>query len=60
MFVLKNTKGLYIMSLSGVGRNDYSFTKDVSHAMIFKNEADAQAKAKALSRFKVEVHPLRE
>ena len=48
------------MSLSGVGRNDYSFTKDVSLAMIFKNEADAQAKAKALSRFKVEVHPLRE
>lgn len=60
MFVLKNTKGLYIMSLSGVSRNDYSFTKDASHAMIFKNEADAQAKAKVLSRFKVAVHPLRE
>lgn len=52
--VLQNSYGLYLMSM-GQSRNDHSFTKDITQALVFDNRADAEARQKKLHIMKLKL-----
>lgn len=52
--VLQNSYGLFLMSM-GQSRNDHSFTKDITQALVFDNKPDAEARQRKLHLLKLKL-----